>query len=80
MSVYGFDASALDRHITGNYGEDQYDNGVPCATHGFDCDADEDDCEPVEDDRDFDALVWDHNENDWITQEEEAYRIAVWED
>lgn len=23
--MYGFDARALDRHITGNYGEDQFD-------------------------------------------------------
>ncbi len=58
----GLDAGALDRYITGNYGADQWADSVPCAVHGFDCDADQDDCEPVEDDRDFDSMPggWDY--------------------
>ncbi len=42
-----FDAEALDRHITGNYGMDQWPD-IPCVVHGRDCDADTDECEPVD--------------------------------
>ena len=61
--MFGLDAGALDRHITGNYGEDQYEDA------DMDLDAPEED---------FDRDVWDRGE--WITQEEEAFRIAVREE
>ena len=51
--------NALDRYITGNYGMDQetWPESVPCVVHGMDCDADQDDCEPVEpEEPDWDSM------------------------
>lgn len=49
---------ALDRYITGNYGEDQYPL-CPCGDE--ECD---EECEECEDDRDFDSMPggWDYEE------------------
>jgi hypothetical protein len=62
--------AALDRYITGNYGEDQWPDHVPCVVHGQDCDADQDDCEPDEEygmpdpdaERDDFPLAWEYDD------------------
>jgi hypothetical protein len=61
----GMDPGALDRYITGNYGEDQYPD--------FECPGCEDDenaahvlpCDLAEDDRDYDSMPggWDYEDD-----------------
>ena len=62
------DAGSLDRWITGNYGEDQYED-CPCG---------DEECEGEhEDDRDFDSMPggWDYEEPDYPEDD-----IPIWED